>query len=171
MPTPFPKEFREDVVQVDLNRDPEVTLTQIAKDFGIHVGTLDTWMRQARVEAGYQPGVTTTEHDELKELRKRNRALDQENEVLRRAAPYLSQTNLPSKGSTRWPLWGALSRTCLLQVAASTVRPTSGDFIRRLSAKKTRRDLSQCCSDVLQCRIGTGCVTAIDSVLDPSNVF
>ncbi|WP_295034337.1 transposase [uncultured Microbacterium sp.] len=47
MPKPFPKEFREDVVRVAENRDPEVTLAQIAKDFGVHVGTLDKWMRQA----------------------------------------------------------------------------------------------------------------------------
>ena len=101
MPTPFPQEFRDDVVRVALNRHPDVTLTQIAKDFGIHVGTLDKWLRQARTEAGEQPDVTTSENDELKELRKRNRLLEQENEVLRRAAAYLSQANLPGKGSTR----------------------------------------------------------------------
>jgi len=101
MPKPFPKEFREDVVRVAQSRDPEVTLAQIAKDFGIHVGTLDKWMRHARVEEGEQPGVTRSESAELRELRKRNRLLEQENEVLRRAAAYLSQANLPGKGSTR----------------------------------------------------------------------
>lgn len=58
-------------------------------------------MRQARIEAGEQAGVTTSESAELRELRKRNRLLEQENEVLRRAAAYLSQANLPGKGSTR----------------------------------------------------------------------
>lgn len=101
MPTPFPKEFRDDVVQVALNRDAGVTLAQIAKDFGIHVGTLDKWMRQARAVSGEQPDVRTSDNNELKELRKRNRLLEQENEVLRRAAAYLSQANLPGKGSTR----------------------------------------------------------------------
>mgnify|MGYP000698734571 CR=1 FL=1 len=38
---------------------------------------------------------------EIRELKKRNRLLEQENEVLRRAAAYLSQANLPGKGSTR----------------------------------------------------------------------
>ena len=99
MPKPFPKEFREDVVRVALNRDPDVTLAQIAKDFGLHVGTLDKWMRQARIEAGEQAGVTASA--ELRELRKRNRLLEKENEVLRSAAAYLSQANLPGKGSTR----------------------------------------------------------------------
>lgn len=101
MPKPFPQEFRDDVVRVAQAREPGVTLAQIAKDFGIHVGTLDKWMRQARFEQREQPGVPQSETTELRELRKRNRLLEQENEVLRRAAAYLSQANLPGKGSTR----------------------------------------------------------------------
>lgn len=96
IPTPFQKEFRDGIVRVALNRDPGVTLAQIAQDFGVHVGTLDTWMRQARTEAGEQPGVKKPDNEELKELRQRNRLLEQENEVLRRAAAYLSQANLPT---------------------------------------------------------------------------
>src|SRR5699024_382007 len=101
MATKYPKEFRDDVVQVALNREPGVTIAQIAKDFGIHVGTLDKWLRQERIEAGEKPGVTRAENDELRELRRRNRLLEQEVEVLRRAAAYLSQAHLPGKGSTR----------------------------------------------------------------------
>src|SRR5690554_4153323 len=101
MPKAFPKEFRDDVVRVAQNRDPGVTLAQIAKDFGVHVGTLNKWLREARIDDGEQPGVTRSESNELRELRKRNRLLEQENEVLRRAAAYLSQANLPGKGSTR----------------------------------------------------------------------
>lgn len=97
MPKPFPKEFRDDVVRVAQQRDPQITLAQIAKDFGVHVGTLDKWMRQARIEDGEQTGVSASESQELRELRKRNRLLEQENEVLRRAAAYLSQANLPGK--------------------------------------------------------------------------
>src|SRR5699024_10939829 len=67
------QEFRDDVIRVALNRDPDVTLAQIAKDFGIHEGTLDKWLRQARTDAGEQPSVTTSEHEELKALRKRTR--------------------------------------------------------------------------------------------------
>ena len=46
---------------------------------------------------GAKPGVTSSESAELRELRRRNRLLEQENEVLRRAAAYLSQANLPGK--------------------------------------------------------------------------
>ncbi|MGO2524541.1 transposase [Brevibacterium aurantiacum] len=101
MPQPYPKEFRDDVIQVALTRDSKTTIAQIAKDFGIHEGTLNKWIRQAEIDAGNKPGKTTDESAELREARRRNRLLEQENEVLRRAAAYLSQANLPSKGSTR----------------------------------------------------------------------
>lgn len=58
-------------------------------------------MRQVRVEAGTQEGTTVAESAQMRELKERNRLLEQENEVLRRAAAYLSQANLPSRGSTR----------------------------------------------------------------------
>ncbi|GEM_PF-5542718 len=58
MPTRYPREFRDDVIRIALDRGPEVTLAQIAKDFGIHVGTLDKWLREERVEAGQKPGMT-----------------------------------------------------------------------------------------------------------------
>ena len=41
-----------------------------------------------------KPGITSTENAELREARKKIRLLEQENEVLRRAAAYLSQANL-----------------------------------------------------------------------------
>ena len=84
-----------------MTRDSKTTIAQIAKDFGIHEGTLNKWIRQAEIDAGNKPGKTTDESAELREARRRNRLLEQENEVLRRAAAYLSQANLPSKGSTR----------------------------------------------------------------------
>ena len=63
--------------------------------------TLSKWLRQADVEDGVKPGVTTDEAREIRDLKRRNRLLEQENEVLRRAAAYLSQAQLPGKGSTR----------------------------------------------------------------------
>ena len=63
--------------------------------------TLYKWLRRAAIDDGARPGVSRSESEELRELRRRNRLLEQENEVLRRAAAYLSQANLPGKGSTR----------------------------------------------------------------------
>ena len=101
VPRPYPREFRDDVVRVARNREDGVTIEQIATDFGIHPMTLTKWMRQAAIDDGDTPGKSTADSVELRELRRRNRLLEQENEVLRRAAAYLSQANLPGKGSTR----------------------------------------------------------------------
>jgi len=95
MPKPYPIEFRDDVVAVA--RKGQAPLKQIAKDFGISEGCLHNWMKQAEVEDGRRRGVTDDERKELRELKKRNKLLEQENEVLRRAAAYLSQANLPGK--------------------------------------------------------------------------
>ena len=97
VPKPFPREFREDVVRVARNREPGQSLKQIATDFGIAESCLRNWMRQADVEDGLKPGASGVENAELREARKRIRLLEQENEVLRRAAAYLSQANLPGK--------------------------------------------------------------------------
>ncbi|MEZ0367433.1 IS3 family transposase [Mycobacterium sp. pUA109] len=97
MARPYPREFRDDVVRVARNRDDGVTIEQIATDFGVHPMTLTKWMRQADIDEGTKPGRSTDESAELRELRRRNRLLEQENEVLRRAAAYLSQANLPKK--------------------------------------------------------------------------
>ncbi len=101
MPKPHPQEFRDDVVNVARDREPGQTIKQIAADFGIAESCLRNWMRQADVEDGSKPGRTAADNAELREAKKRIRLLEQENEVLRRAAAYLSQANLPSKGSTR----------------------------------------------------------------------
>ncbi len=101
MPKPYPREFRDDVVRVARARESGVTLAQIARDFGVHEMTLTKWLRQAAVDDGERPGTSTSESAELREANRRIRLLEQENEVLRRATAYLSQANLPGKGSTR----------------------------------------------------------------------
>jgi len=85
---------------VAVARRGEAPLVQIAKDFGISDSCLRNWMRAADVEDGNRPGVTAAESAELRDLRRRNRLLEQEVEVLRRATAYLSQAHLPGKGSS-----------------------------------------------------------------------
>lgn len=103
MPQPYPQAFREDVVRVDRNRESGVTPEQVAKDFGIHPMTLNMWMRKADIADGTRPAPAVSGSDlaELRDLRRRNRLLEHESEVLRRSAAYLSLANLPGKGSTR----------------------------------------------------------------------
>jgi transposase len=97
VPKPYPREFREDVVRVARDREPGVTLEQIATDFGVHPITLSKWLRRADTDGGVRPATACVESVELREARKRIRLLERENEVLRRAAAYLSQANLPAK--------------------------------------------------------------------------
>ena len=53
--------------------------------------------KAAGIEDGRRPGLTDADRTELREAKKQIRLLEQENEVLRRAAAYLSQANLPGK--------------------------------------------------------------------------
>ena len=97
MSKPYPKEFRDDVVRVARSREPGVALSQIAKDFGIHFTTLYSWVKKADVEDGERPGATAVQSAELREAKRRIKTLEQEVEVLRRAAAYFSQAHLPGK--------------------------------------------------------------------------
>lgn len=97
MPKPYPREFREDVIRVARNREPDVHLKTIAADFGISESCLTNWLKAADVEDGIKPGTTAADNEELKKAKRRIRLLEQENEVLRKAAAYLSQANLPPK--------------------------------------------------------------------------
>ena len=93
MPKAFPREFREDVVAVA--RKGEAPITTIAKDFGISESCLQRWLKIADVEEGRRPGVTKEDSEQLRELKRRNRLLELENEVLRRAAAYFARDVLP----------------------------------------------------------------------------
>jgi transposase len=93
MPKAFPAEFRRDVVAVA--RKGESSLRQIAKDFGISESCLHRWLQQADIDDGVKPGLTTSESAELRELKKRNRTLEMENEILRRAAAFFARESLP----------------------------------------------------------------------------
>jgi transposase len=93
VPKAFPPEFRRDVIAVA--RKGEAPISQIAKDFGISEACLHRWLKIADVEDGVRPGTTAADTAELRELRKRNRTLEQENEILRRAAAFFARETLP----------------------------------------------------------------------------
>jgi transposase len=89
MPKAFPEEFRRDVVAVA--RKGEAPIAQIATDFGISASCLQRWLKLADIEDGNRPGASREESAELREARKRVRQLEQENEILRRAAAYFAR--------------------------------------------------------------------------------
>ena len=94
MPTPYPKEFRRDVIAVA--RKGEQSIAQIARDFGVSESCIARWLKVADREdglAGRPPG--NDAEAENRELRKRNKQLEQENEILRRATAYFARDTLP----------------------------------------------------------------------------
>jgi len=93
VPKAFPMEFRRDVVAVA--RRSEAPISRIATDFGISESCLQRWLRIGDVEGGFKPGVTQADAAELREAKKRIRLIQQENEILKRAAAHLSQASLP----------------------------------------------------------------------------
>ena len=80
MPKAFPKEFRRDAVEVARKR--EAPVSQVAKDFGISELCLHRWLQHADIEDGVRDS-TVPESVEMRELKKRNRLLEQENEIRR----------------------------------------------------------------------------------------
>ena len=97
MPKAFPKEFREDVIRV--YKDSDSSIAQVAKDFGISPSCLKRWLTIDERNSSQSPTSTRPggESDALREANKRIKLLEQENEVLRRAAAYLSQAHLPGE--------------------------------------------------------------------------
>ena len=75
-----------------------IAMPNIAKDLGISESCLRNWMAQAGADdGGRQDRLTTAEKKELTELRRRNRQLEMENEILKRAAAYFAKENVLPK--------------------------------------------------------------------------
>ncbi len=101
MPKPLPPEFRRDVIAVA--RKGEASISQVARDFGISESCLQRWLKIADREDGIsgpassdRGGGEKSDAAELRELRRRNKLLEQENEILRRATAYFTR-DVPPK--------------------------------------------------------------------------
>lgn len=93
MPKRFPPEFKADVVRVA--RRGDLSITEVAADFGISVESVKRWKRQADIDDGIKDGLTSSEQAEVVQLRRDKRRLEMENEILRRAAAYFARDTLP----------------------------------------------------------------------------
>jgi transposase len=93
VPRPHPPEFRQRAVE--LARERVKPIGQIAKDLGISESCLRGWVARADIDAGHKEGLTTAERAELVELRRKLRVAEMEVEILKRAAAYFAQENLP----------------------------------------------------------------------------
>jgi transposase-like protein len=93
MPTKYPEEFKREVVAVA--RTSGLSQGQVARDFGISTHSVQRWVKQADIDDGLTQGKSSEEQDELARLRRRNRILEQEVEILRRATAYFARDAAP----------------------------------------------------------------------------
>ena len=66
-------------------------LTRVAHDLGVSVETLRAWVKQDDVDGGRRDGLTTEEREELRQLRRENRLLRMERDILKKAAVFFAK--------------------------------------------------------------------------------
>jgi transposase len=85
---PYPVEFRRETVE--LVRQGR-SIADVAKSLGVSHQTLRNWCKQTDVDQGRREGLSSDEKEELKQLRRRVRVLEQEREILKRAAAFFAR--------------------------------------------------------------------------------
>ena len=85
----FSKEFKAEVVE--LVRQPGNTASSVARDLDLTETAVREWVRQADVDEGSREGLTTGEREELARLRRENRRLHQDVEILKRATAFFAK--------------------------------------------------------------------------------
>lgn len=94
MPKIYFDEFKCDALALV---ESGISQSQVSKDLGMSKTTLQTWVRDSRFQShGMSPSTDPDERKEMSQALKRIRELEMENEVLRKAAAYLSQPHIRS---------------------------------------------------------------------------
>jgi transposase len=89
-PSKYPLEFRERAVRVA--RESERSISEVARDLGIHPETLRLWVRQAEADDGTRADqLTTSEREELTALRREIRDLRRSNGILKAASVFFAK--------------------------------------------------------------------------------
>lgn len=86
----YTPEFRAEAVRL-VHSSPEKSIVQIARELGISDSSLHHWLKQSQIDAGQREGLTTEEREELRKLRKENKVLRQEREILKKATVFFAR--------------------------------------------------------------------------------
>ncbi len=86
---PYPPEFRREAVE--LVRSSGKSMREVARDLDVSYESLRLWAKQAEVDAGEREGLSSKEREELRQLRRENRVLRQEREILKKAAAFFAR--------------------------------------------------------------------------------
>ena len=86
---PYPPEFRREAVE--LYRSSGKSLRVISEELGISIESPRSWSKQQEVDVGEREGLTSDEREELRELRRKVKRLEQEREILKRAAVFFAR--------------------------------------------------------------------------------
>jgi transposase len=90
MPRPYSREFREGALALARRGDRPVA--DIAKELGIADSCLRNWLKQDQLDRRERDdGLTSAEREELRELRRRVKRLEEEKEILRKAAAFFAR--------------------------------------------------------------------------------
>jgi transposase len=96
---PYPAEFRDQLVA--LARSGR-SVESLAREFEPCVATIHGWIKQAERDEGVRDdGLTSAEREELRRLRRENKQLRQERDILAKAAAWFAQGEMTSPRSSR----------------------------------------------------------------------